>query len=514
MKKGALFFVFVLAAFCCGADEAKISGLPEHDGRLVVKYKAETITAGLEAAYEKVMKLKKAGQRRYSDFSVYIFNTPQEALAAAEEIIKSGMAEFAEPDYIRRALYTPLANGPNDTAYQAAAQYGYALVRADHAFSGGVINPSQNITVAVAVLDSGIGRETVCHADLAAITVNGYNAINPAVEPFDDDLSGGHGTHCAGIIAANTNNSTGMAGCAFTGVTWSARVLLMPVKILDEEGNGYDSDVFEGVKWAVDNGAKVLNYSFGGYSPSQVLRNAMNYASSRGCINVAAAGNDSQYTYYPAAYPNVISTASCGETSLQSSFSNFGKIDVTAPGEQIYSTSNTGFNSYSQESGTSFAAPFVSGLAALMFIKYPDYTADKIRDIIEKSCDDIGPVGYDTKTGWGLINFTKALAGETGTVTYSETLKTYPWPNPFSPANDINTNITIINPGQFNGVKVEIYDASGAKIWEKSMNLEEGYNYLSWDGKTAAGKNAANGTYFYVIKSPQISGRNKITIVH
>ncbi len=520
MRAAAIALVLLFLFSPLYPSPRKIAGLPEQDGRLTVKYTREAVSAGLDMEAEEVLKLRKKRGAIHRDFSVYVFDSAAEALGAAEILNNQGITEFAEPDYIRRALYTPLAGGPNDPFYAAPApepgnnQYGYALVGADAAFAAGIIDPNQSITVIVAVLDSGVGMSPVLHEDLAGITVNGYNAINPGGQTFDDDLTGGHGTHCAGIIAANTNNGMGMAGCAFTGVTWNARVLVMPVKVLDEYGNGYDSDVYEGVKWAVDNGAKVLNYSFGGYSPSHVLRAAMNYASSKGSLNIAAAGNDDTAAFYPAAYSNVISVAACDQNSQRADFSNYGKIDVTAPGVSVLSTSNQGLSSYTQQSGTSFSAPFVAGLGGLMFLKYPGWDADKVREVIERTCDDIGTAGYDNKTGWGLINFTKALGGQIAQPPAAEGIKTYAWPNPFSPVNDIFTNITIVNPGGFQEMKAEVYDGSGAKIWEQNINPQAGYITIKWDGKNASGKPAANGTYFYVIKTPKISGRNKITIVH
>lgn len=497
------------------ASPRKISGLPEHDGRLVVKYTEEAMRAGLDKAAEESLKLRKKRGAVHRSFSVYVFDSADEALVAAEKLRKKGITEFAEPDYIRRALYTPIAGGPNDPYYAspmpAINQYGYALVAADSAFAAGLIDPNQNITVIVAVLDSGVGMSSVLHEDLVGVTVNGYNAINPGGNTFDD---GGHGTHIAGIIAANTNNGVGMAGCAFTGVTWNARVMIMPVKVLDGNGTGYDSDVYEGVKWAVDNGAKVLNYSFGSYSPSHILRAAVNYASSKGRLNIAAAGNDDTQTFYPAAYSNVISVAACDVNSQRAYFSNYGKVDVTAPGVSVLGASNQGFSMYAQRSGTSFSAPFVAGLAGLIFLKNPAWGADKVRETIERACGDIGATGYDNKTGWGLVSFTRAIGGQIAPPSADAGIKTYAWPNPFSPANDGHTNITIANPGGFREIKAEIYDSSGAKIWEQSAISQEGYLTMRWDGKTSSGKPAANGTYFYVVKTPKISGRNKITIVH
>ncbi|MCX8093031.1 MAG: S8 family serine peptidase, partial [Candidatus Goldbacteria bacterium] len=375
--------------------------------------------------------------------------------------------------------------------------------------------PGKNKTVIVAVLDTGI-RTT--HNDLRGLTITGYNALNPALPPDDDSSDGGHGTHVAGIISAETNNNSiipfSMAGAAYTHSSWTAKVLLMPIKVLASNGDGYDSDVYVGVKWAVDHGAKVINYSFGSYDPSPVLQNAINYASLRGCVNVAAAGNDSINAYYPASYSNVISVASCDENDIRSNFSNYGKIDVTAPGEEILSTGNLSDNDYSEISGTSFAAPFVSALAALLLLKYDTLDPVAIRRLIEQTADDIGASGYDKYTGWGRINFVRAFNQNFNPI--SEIINTYNWPNPFSPEMDLFTNITFTT-NEPTDVTVIIYDAAGDIVWKKEISLSDvniGQNFISWDGKNQNGKMVGSGTYFYVLKTKKSIGRNKIVVLH
>ena len=437
------------------------------------------------------------------------------------DLQKLPFVNYAQPNYKRYAFYTPIPapTGPNDWYYQQGQQYGFNLVKADQAFTWGFIDPSKNKIIIVAVLDSGV-RTT--HQDFQGMTVNGYNVLDPGTEPLDDSSDGGHGTHVAGIISARTNDNftwpppltnASMAGSAYTHSSWTAKVLLMPIKVLASSGEGYDSDVYTGVKWAVDNGAKVLNYSFGGYDPSPVLQNAINYAASRGCINVAAAGNDAVNAYYPAAYSNVISVASCNEFDIRSSFSNYGKIDVTAPGEEILSTNNASDSAYSELSGTSFAAPFVSALAAMLLLKYDDATSDTIRKLIEQTADDIGASGYDKYTGWGRINFVRAFQQNFNTATQ---INTYNWPNPFSPEMDLYTNITFF-VDEPTDVNIVIYDAAGDVVWKKDVgktNITAGQNFVRWDGKNLKDKMAGNGTYFYVIKTQNSSGKNKIVVLH
>ncbi|HMB01516.1 MAG TPA: S8 family serine peptidase, partial [Spirochaetota bacterium] len=438
------------------------------------------------------------------------------------------VVEAAQPDYIR---YAGVWGEPDDPYYRGddilppantPLQWGYNKVYADAAFNNGLIDPSKDKQVIVAVLDTGVGYEGDSgyetdggHEDLNNVTITGKNILNPSVPTYDDDITGGHGTNVAGIIAADTNNDTGIAGTAYIYSRWTVRVYIMPVNVLDEEGAGYDSAVYSGVKWAVDNGAKILNYSFGGHAAGEVMQNAVNYAYQRGCINIAAAGNEGAEAYYPAAYSNVISVASTGEDDSRSSFSNYGKIDVSAPGEQIWSAGNASYSNYTAFSGTSFSAPFVSGLAALIELKFDGLSSDDIRNIIEQTADDTEAQGYDEYTGWGRVNAYRALKKEFNAVGASY-IKTYSWPNPFSPDEDIYANITFALD-EIKEVSIEIYDASGDVVFEKTPDksaLVKGMNIVKWNGRNQKGEKAASGVYFYLIKDPKIIGKNKIAVLY
>lgn len=539
------FFIFIYKFIYCAVNEIK--NKPSFDDEILVEYNdnfseqdSKNFYINYNVEVDSMERAREFLKIRYKlteipsqligiPFVRYKTENKDKLLRIVEELQKLSFIKYAQPNYKRYALYTPIPTpqGPNDWYYQQGLQYGFNLVKADQAFTWGFINPAENKTIIVAVLDTGV---RVTHRDLAiqitpdipAMTVNGYNVLDPGYEPYDDGIDGGHGTHIAGIISARTNdnqlwppplsNAT-MAGAAYTHSSWSAKVLLMPIKVLSSNGEGYDSDVYTGVKWAVDNGAKVLNYSFGGYDPSPVLQNAINYAAMRGCINVGAAGNDSINAYYPAAYSNVISVASCNQYDVRSGFSNYGKIDVTAPGEDIFSINNISDNSYSAMTGTSFAAPYVSALAALLMLKYTNVSPVTIRKLIEQTADDIGAPGYDKYTGWGRINFTRALNQDFNMV--SE-INTYNWPNPFSPEMDLYTNITFFvdEPTDINLI---IYDAAGDVVWKKNVagfNITSGQNFIIWDGKNSKGKTVASGTYFYILNTGKMIGKNKILVLH
>jgi thermitase len=233
----------------------------------------------------------------------------------------------------------------------------------------------------VAVLDTGIDRK---HEDLSDKVVA---EINLTDSPTPNDIYG-HGTHIAGIIAANTNNGVGIAGIA-------PESRLLSVKVADDKGRCSASVVAQAVIWAVNNGASVINISLELREPSPELENAVNYAWNKGAVIVAAAGNDaSQMPVYPAYYKNCIGVAATKQDNNLAPLSNYGDwVDVAAPGFNIYSILPG--NSYGYKTGTSFAAGCVSGLAALLFSIVNDTDGDgmvngEVRATIETGCLEIG----------------------------------------------------------------------------------------------------------------------------
>jgi len=251
--------------------------------------------------------------------------------------------EFAEPNYLVQAFYTP-----NDPFF-ASYQYGLQRIQAPSAWD---VQQGKE-TVKIAIVDTGVQLD---HPDLRTKLVPGYNFVENNAYPYDRN---GHGTHVAGIAAAATNNGAGIAGVA-------PRVMIMPVKVLDDSGSGEMLQVARGITYAANQGAKVINLSLGSPYSTSTLQSAVQYAWERGAVIVAAAGNDGTSTpNYPADYPNVIAVASTNERDGKSGFANFGRwVEVAAPGEEILSTYTGGY--YAYLSGTSMAAPHVAGVAALM----------------------------------------------------------------------------------------------------------------------------------------------------
>jgi thermitase len=250
--------------------------------------------------------------------------------------------------------------------------------------------------VVVAVLDTGIDGD---HEDLAGQVIGEVNFTD---SPTADDVYG-HGTHIAGIIAAEDN------GIGIIGVAPGYR--LLNVKVADDRGRCDVSDLAEGIVWAVDNGADVINISIEIEESTLELEEAVQYAWDNGALIIAAAGNSgSQEPVYPACYDSPISVAAVTEDNRLAPLSNRGEwVDLVAPGYKIYSTFPG--DTYEYESGTSFAAAHVSGIAALLFSVAADTNGDgrindEVKAIIEAGCRDIGIAG----TGEGLINAADILA--------------------------------------------------------------------------------------------------------
>jgi type VII secretion-associated serine protease mycosin len=248
--------------------------------------------------------------------------------------------------------------------------------------------------VTVAIIDSGIDA---AHQDLGSMVLPGKDYVQPSRDGrYDPD---GHGTHAAGTIAARVNNGLGIAGAA-------PDVRLLPVRVLDANGNGGSGNVVAGIIWAADHGADVINLSLGG-GPSRSMQIAMQYALRKGAVVVAAAGNTGTAgnAVYPAAYPEAIAVGAFDSTLHQAAFSTSGNyIDVSAPGDSILSTWSTSPTGYALASGTSMATPFVSAEAALVIARNRALSPAAVGLIIKGTARPAGPPGVDAQYGYGLID--------------------------------------------------------------------------------------------------------------
>jgi thermitase len=262
--------------------------------------------------------------------------------------------------------------------------------------------------VIIAVLDTGV---ELSHPDIQnKIASPGRDFVGGSPDASDDHW---HGTHVAGIAAAETNNELGIAG-----VGWNCAVL--PGKIIAASGEGDYGALILAIYWAVDQGAGVINLSLGGEERDEDLLAALRYAYEHDVVVVAAAGNEAGPVLYPAAYDDYcLAVAATDYGDRRAEFSNVGpEIDVAAPGVDIlslYPTWDTpeGFAPYVYAGGTSMATPHVSGLAALLKSLKPWLTAGEIMNIIRYSADDVNATAYpgkDGELGYGRINAERALA--------------------------------------------------------------------------------------------------------
>ncbi|GIE80719.1 hypothetical protein Aph02nite_66690 [Actinoplanes philippinensis] len=294
---------------------------------------------------------------------------------------------------------------PTGTDPSRAQQWDLTKLKADQAWKR-----STGAGVTVAVVDTGVDAT---HPDLAGHVLDGYDAITDRTGPVTDDH--GHGTHVAGTIAAVTGNGVGVAGLAP-----DARIL--PVKVLGANGGGNMSDIAEGIIWAADHGAQIINMSLGSTTKVAAVSNAVSYARSKGVTVVAAVGNSRQSgspVSYPAADPGVIGVAGTDANDRIGTYSNAGNyVDVAAPGTDILSTYPARRGpGYKQMSGTSMASPHVAAAAALLKSANPALTADQIETTLEKTAVDLGAAGFDNDFGNGRIDPAAALASLTPVTT-------------------------------------------------------------------------------------------------
>lgn len=276
--------------------------------------------------------------------------------------------EFFSLDKIRGSAITT-----NDPLFER--QWGLANVNAQDAWEQAHLFP---ISARIAILDTGVNSN---HQDLRGKVIHRANFSSSQTT---EDVQG-HGTHVAGIAAALTNNGNGMAGISYNSAG------IMNIKVLGDTGSGTYSDVAEGIIYAANQGAHVINMSLGSTMSNEILRSAVNYAYNKGVLLVGAAGNNSSnIAHYPAAYNQVLAVAATNQSNELAPFSNYGSwVDVAAPGQDILSTfpedSEDSMTQYRVASGTSQATPFISGLAGLIKATNPALTNRQIRSIIQRA---------------------------------------------------------------------------------------------------------------------------------
>ena len=403
-----------------------------------------------------------------------------------EELRKNPNVEYVEPNYIGQSLLTP-----NDPRYVSAPQWDLPLIQAPATWD--ITHGSS--TVIVAFMDSGV-RST--HEDLTGKIVSGYNFIDNNTNTADVY---GHGTVVAGRIGALTNNTKGIVSLG-----WDTK--LMPLRITDSNGLWTGFHLAKAITWATDQpGVKVINISLGGSMPQSAVQNAIDYAWGKGIVVVAAAGNNDAACpaiCYPAASNHVIAVGSLDSSGKKAIKSSTGsELDVMTPGAGVWSTKFGSDTAYGTGNGTSFAAPQVAALAALILSVNLSLNPQQITDIITQTADDMDVAGKDNNTGWGRINVLKAL--QKAQITNPESLVDTEQPkvNISSPGNNayikgtktITASATDLDTGV---AKVEFY------IDEKLVNTLSSAPYsYSWNAKAVK-----DGSHSIFAKAYDKAGNN------
>jgi serine protease len=340
--------------------------------------------------------------------------------SAAARAVKAGQSA-ADAVGVELDAVVTATGAPTGTDAYRSQQWDFSKISV-----AGAWQTSTGAGVTVAVIDTGVDAK---HPDLAVNVLSGYDAIaNKAGVSTDPN---GHGTHVAGTIAAVTGNGVGVSAIA-------PDTKILPVKVLGSDGSGYMSDTAEGIIWAADHGAGVINMSLGSSAKVTAVTNAITYARSKGVVVVAAAGNDrakGSPTNYPAADAGVIGVAATDSADKVASYSNAGSyVDVAAPGSAILSTYPTALNSsgYGSMSGTSMATPHVAAVAALLKAYNPALTPDQVQAALQSSSVDLGAKGRDNDYGYGRIDAATALAAVTTgpAPSASKTTSATPTPTP------------------------------------------------------------------------------------
>lgn len=338
---------------------------------------------------------------------------------------------YVEPNYLARAHQArPGHFAPNDEFYRF--QWNMRMINAERTWGIQKGDPS----VAVAVLDTGVAYEDFGPFRKApdwgdTVFLPGYDFVNRDSHPNDD---AGHGTHVASTIAEAANNTEGVAGLAFN-------CAIMPVKVLDAEGEGSFFDIADAIDYAVnftqggEKPVKVINMSLGGPGESRVAREAIERAVAAGITVVASSGNDDASTVdFPASFAPVIAVGAVDQRKVRARYSNYGSaLDLVAPGGDVLrdddrdgfadGVAQQTFDSdaaaelgrydlfdYYLLSGTSMAAPHVSAAAALLY-RQGITSPVAIQRALEQTAEDLGPAGRDDQYGHGLIQPAEALKG-------------------------------------------------------------------------------------------------------
>ena len=373
-----------------------------------------------------VLRFQSLTERTSAPIQVYWSETPLSTYAMRSFSNSNMWIHTMEPDWVYEASKIP--NDPYfGEQWGVLNQHPLGKEGQDSHATEAWDDLTESNDVVIAVIDTGVDYH---HPDMAANLwensdevpgngidddnngyiddVLGWDFVNQDPDPMDDNMPVYHGTHVSGVLGAVGNNHTGISG-----VNWSTNV--MALKGLSQHGRGYVSELSQAIIYAVDNGADIINASWGGSRSSTVMRYAIDYAEKKGVLVVAAAGNSGQLLTdknmsYPAGYDSeaVVAVGASDPQDQLAVFSNYGMdVDLAAPGVDILSLSVD--EGYQRLSGTSMAAPFVAGVSGLLKQKNNAIQAPRLKEALLEGVDQIARLDQQVKSG-GRLNAAQSLA--------------------------------------------------------------------------------------------------------
>ena len=352
-------------------------------GRILVMPKA-----GLtNVEFDKILKSNNGKGKKLGQSNLHVVTVPVNSEEKTIEKLRNNPhIKFAELD--KKVSISLSSNDP-----YFGSQYHLRKIGADMAW-----DTSQGAGITIAILDSGVDA---AHPDLKNSLLPGYNSYLGTTDSSDIC---GHGTGVAGTAAGITNNAIGVAGVA-------GQAKILPVRIVHENGTAgcyaYFSSMSNGIIYAADNGAKIVNLSFGGVTTSSSVASAAQYLKNKGGLLFASAGNDNADLTVPLNKSMIIVSAT-DSNDLKSSFSNYGQvIALSAPGSYIYATKQGG--TYGAWNGTSFSSPVAAGVGALVMAANPSLSNLDVENILFATATDLGAVGKDNIFGYGRVNASAAV---------------------------------------------------------------------------------------------------------
>lgn len=546
-KRIKFLLLFILCVTLVSIPEAATSGKTEFvPGILIVKvknnpsFRTQAGVNDFEQCNRQLGLLKKEELRFSSHITAqnetdktYILTLPEstDILAAAKRYTAVPEVIYAEPNY-----YVYAFGSPNDTEYPNQTYF------ADTELNQ-IFQIPLNNEIVVAVVDTGVDYN---HPDLKySLKTNTQEIPNNGLDDDNngliDDYKGynfygyynhtdqsdaadyyGHGTHIAGIIAAESNNRIGVCG-----LNPNARIL--NVCFLNSDGRGNQIDAAAAIRYAANQGARILNCSWGYPQYSSILHEAIEYASFKGCIIIAAAGNSGRdIIEYPAGFRNVWAIGAIDSDKKPTYFSSYGEHVLFAEyGLHVLSTVPN--QKYSTKSGTSQSAAIFSGVASRILSANPNFDRNTVLQTLMASAEDIYTKGKDNFTGYGCIDpekLNKILSQENIPVLTTQNFEEGPpcpvlndvlnFPNPFG-REGTQFGFTTNQAGE---IIIRIFDQRGRLQRTLTTNTPDRVSYCTenWDGRDESGQFLSNATYFYVIefstRSQKLFKKGKLTILN